>query len=87
VQLPGSDILIIMGVGGLFVILAVVGLVWSRVEEKRYYNGLMTRWDLREYLSHWPPRIEAGALKTGGWICLAIGIVLMAIGVFFWITR
>lgn len=65
-QLPGSDILIVMGVGLLFVILAILGLVWSGVEERKYYGSLMTRWDLREYLSHWPPRIEAGALKTGG---------------------
>jgi hypothetical protein len=85
--LPGDDILIIMGVGVLFLILAVLAIVWSRVEQKSYDNALMQRQDMREYISHWPPRPEAGALKTGGWITLAIGVILLAIGGFFWIAK
>lgn len=84
-QSPGIDVLIIFGVGVLFVILAVLALFWSRVEENRYYGSMLGRVDLREYISHWPPRVEAGALKIGGWIALAIGVILLAIGAYFWL--
>lgn len=86
-QLPGNNILVFMGVGGLFVILAVLAIVWSIVEERSYYNAMLSRVDLREYLHHWPPRPEAGALRTGGWIMLAIGVILLAVGGYFWIAR
>jgi hypothetical protein len=87
VQLPGNDVLIIMGVGVLFVILAVLAIFWGRAEQKSYDNVLMGRPDLREYVNHWPPRPEAGALKTGGWIALVIGLILLILGGFFWIIR
>jgi hypothetical protein len=83
-QLPGVDVLIMLGVGVLFVILAVLGIIWSRVEENRYYGAMPGRTDLREYISHWPPRLEPGALKIGGWIALAIGLILLATGGYFW---
>lgn len=86
-KLPGNDVLILMGVGGFFVILAVLVIIWGRVEENSYYKALSQRDDLREYISHWPPRLEAGALRVGGWITLSIGIILLAIGGYFWITR
>lgn len=75
-----------MGVGVLFVLLAVLAMVWSKVEQRAYDEALIQRKDLREYMSHWPLRPEASALKTGGWIALAIGVILLIISGYFWFT-
>jgi hypothetical protein len=69
--------------GGLFVLLGLGAYVWGRVEEKRYLNSLSSRSDVREYLEHWPQRPEPGALKTGAWIAVTIGLLLLVLGVVF----
>lgn len=83
--MPQSDYFILMGMGGLFILLGLAALIWGRSEGKRYYNSLSTRPDVREFLEHSPIRPEPGALKTGGWIALAIGLVMLGIGGAFWL--
>jgi len=72
-----------MVMGGVFVLLGLGAIFWGRVEEKRYFNSLSTRSDVREYLEHWPRRPEPGALKVGGWIAITLGLVMLALGVAF----
>ena len=80
------DYFIMMGVGGLFIILGLVAVIWGGREEKGYYNSLSTRaGDIREFLSHWPPRPQPGALKIGGWIAIALGVVMLATGAALWL--
>jgi len=67
-------------VGGVFVILGLVSVIWGRREEKRYYDSLVTRDDLREFVAHWPGRPQPGALKVGGWIAVAVGVVMAIVG-------
>lgn len=75
-----QDWLVLIGLGSLFIILGLGAIFWDRSEQKGYYNSTATRGDVREYLEHWPPRPQFGALKIGGWIAIAIGIVLIAMG-------
>ena len=79
------DWLIAVGVGGLFILLGLATIFWGRREQKSYDNLLATRADLREFLQHWPERPEPGALKVGGWIAVTIGLVLLVLGVVFWL--
>ena len=79
------DYFILMGMGGLFILLGLITILWGRREEKEYYNSLSTRTDVREYLEHWPQRPEPGSLKIGGWIAIAIGLLMLAMGVAFWL--
>ncbi|MCL0091339.1 hypothetical protein M1N57_00485 [Dehalococcoidales bacterium] len=79
-----ADYLIVMGIGGLFILLGLATMLWGKVEEKGYYNSLSTRPDVREYLEHWPERPEPGALKIGGWIAIAIGLAMLALGMVLW---
>ena len=84
--MPQGETFILMGVGGLFVILGLVGLLRGRGEEKGYYNSLSARTrDLREFVEHLPQRPQPGALKIGGWIAITIGVLLLATGVAFWL--
>mgnify|MGYP001280455117 CR=1 FL=1 len=78
--------LVLMGVGGLFIILGLAAVIWGKSEEKDYYDALSTRaGDVREFLAHWPPRLEPGALKIGGWIAIAIGVLLLIVGGALWL--
>jgi len=74
-----------MGLGGLFVIIGVALVVGGKREERGYYDSLSTRTDMREFVEHTPQHPEPGALKIGGWLTIAIGIVMLAIGGGFWL--
>ena len=72
--------LILMGMGGLFILLGLATIMRGKSEEKGYNDSLSTRTDVREYLEHWPQHPEAEALKIGGWIAIAIGLLMVAMG-------
>lgn len=71
--------------GGFFVLLGLVFLCWGRREERAYRDSLLSRRDLREFMTGWPRRSGPGALKLGGWISLAIGIPLLIAAAIFWL--
>ncbi len=75
-----TDFWILVGLGGLFILLGLGAFLWGRSEEKSYYQAISTRADVREYVEHTPLRPEAGALKVGGFITVAIGLVLLVMG-------
>ena len=83
--MPFADYFIMMGIGGLFVILVSVAVACGKHEEKSYFNSISSRTDVREFLEHSPERPEPGALKIGGWITIAIGLILLAMGGAFWL--
>ena len=74
------DWLIVMGMGLAFVLLGLATFFWGRGEEKGYYDTISARADVREYLEHSPQRPEPGGLKIGGWIAIAVGLLLLVIG-------
>ena len=75
-----ADHFILMAMGGLFILLGIASMFWGKGEEKSYYNSISTRHDAREFLEHDPERPEPGALKIGGWIAMAIGLLMLAMG-------
>ncbi len=83
--MPHSDYLVLMGIGGVFVFLGLVAIIWGHIESKGYYDSLSGRADVREYLEHWPPHLASGTLKAGGWIAFIIGLILLAVGSGFWL--
>ncbi len=83
--MPQPEWFVLIGSGGLFILLGIGAILWGRSEEKNYYNAISTRTDVREFLNHWPPRPEPGALKIGGRIAIIIGLLLLIIGGIFWL--
>ncbi len=78
-MLPDSVMLVI--VGGVFLSIGLALVLWGKKEEKDYYNRLSSRpGDAREFIEHWPFRQQPGALKMGGWITVAIGLVMLLTG-------
>lgn len=83
--MPRYDWFVLMGMGGLFILLGLGAIIWGRSEEKSYYDSLATRRDTREFLErspHWP---QFGALKIGGRIAIAIGVLMLVMGSAFWL--
>ena len=78
--MPHGDWFILIGMGVLFIFLGLAAFIWSKREEKSYYNSISTRHDVREFLEHEPERPEPGALKIGGWIAMAIGLLMAVMG-------
>jgi len=75
-----GDWFILVGMGGAFILLGIIAFFRGKREEKSYYNAISTRFDVREFLEHAPKRPEPGALKIGGWIAMAVGLILIAMG-------
>jgi 4-amino-4-deoxy-L-arabinose transferase-like glycosyltransferase len=76
---------VILVLGGLFVLLGVIFILLNRREKNKYYNSiLLTRRDIKETITHEHERFWLQAWKTGGWISLIVGIVLLIIGGILW---
>ena len=78
--MPNGDWLILIGMGVLFILLGLAALIQGKREEKSYYNSISTRPDVREFLEHKPEHPEPGALKIGGWVAMAIGLLMLVMG-------
>jgi hypothetical protein len=83
--MPHTDLWVLMGLGGMFIVLGVAALFWGRGEEKEYYKAISRRTDMREYMEHTPERPEPGGLKIGGVIAVVVGLVMLIIGGAFWL--
>ena len=77
--------MIVIVLGGIFVLLGIGAMFWGRGEERGYYDSIATRHDVREFLEHRPEVPEPGALKIGGWIAIAVGLLMVFIGGGFWL--
>lgn len=78
--MPQNDLIILMIIGGVFILLGLGALFWGKSEEKRYFETISSRQDTREFLEGWPRRPQFGSLQTGGWIALTIGIIMLVVG-------
>ena len=61
-------------IGGCFAVIGIVFTIWGKMEEERYYNNIVHRFDVREFIEHLPFRPEPGSLRTGGIIAVIIGV-------------
>jgi hypothetical protein len=76
---------IILVMGGCFLLLGILFVLWNKKEKQRYYNSiLLTRRDIKEIITHEHERFWLQAWQIGGRISLVVGIVLLIIGVILW---
>ena len=78
--MPHNDLIILMIIGGVFILLGLGALFWGKNEEKHYFETISSRQDTREFLEGWPRRPQFGSLQTGGWIAITIGIIMLIVG-------
>ena len=72
--------------GGVFLAVGIAFLVWGFRERKGYLNSLVQRLDMREFLTRWPERWWLNTLMVGGWIGLSVGLILLVLGLVYWLT-
>jgi hypothetical protein len=82
-----KDCQAILGLGVLFTLLGIFFILWNRRERERkgYYDSLVGKRDLREFLTHEPERPWLNAWQIGGRVSLTIGIVLLIAGGVLWL--
>jgi len=72
---------------GLFVLLGVVSILWHRKEKKMYYNSIvLSRKDVKEFMTHEPERPWLGAWQLGGRIFVILGVCLAIAGGILWVV-
>lgn len=76
-----NDWIVLMVMGGVFILLGIGAIMWGRGEEKSYYDKISTRTDVREFLEHEPQYPQFGALKIGGRIAIIIALFMIAMGI------
>jgi len=72
--------------GGFFILLGIVFILWNRREKKSYYNSILTRRDVKEFITHEAERSWLNAWQIGGRISLIIGIMLAIAGGVLWLV-
>ena len=77
---PG-DTIILMAAGGGFIVLGILGILWGRREEKRIFEALSQKYDLREFSLNHVEGPQPGALRIGGWIAIILGVFLLLTGI------
>jgi hypothetical protein len=75
----------ILGLGIFFLVLGLGFIGWDRREKKAYYDSLLDRKDLREYIERQPQRSWMNAWRTGGQISLILGLLLAIVGGVLWL--
>jgi len=72
---------IILVLGGCFLLLGIIFMLWNKREKNKYYNSiLLTRRDIKETITHEHERFWLQAWQIGGRISLIVGIILLIIG-------
>ena len=79
-----GDWYILAIVGAIFIVLGIIGVYWGVREEKRLFEALATKPDLREFSLRHVESPQPGALKIGGWIAGALGVILLVVGIIIW---
>jgi hypothetical protein len=74
------DTLILMIMGAAFVGLGGGLLFLGRREERKYYDDLASRYDMKEFLEQTSEAPRFGSLRTGGLVSMIIGAVVLGVG-------
>ena len=72
--------------GIVFLVVGILALIWGMREEKHIFAQLAKKPDLREFTMRHVESPQPGALKIGGWIAIALGVLLAIADIVFWRT-
>ena len=83
--MPLASYEIILVMGGCFLLLGIIFILWNKREKNKYYNSiLLTQRDIKETITREHERFWLQAWQIGGRISLVVGIVLLITGVILW---
>jgi hypothetical protein len=73
--------------GIFFILMGGAFIVWGRREKRSYYDSLLVRKDIKEFMTHEPERPWLNAWQIGGRVSLIIGIMLAIAGGVLWLVH
>ena len=76
-----GDWYILLIVGGVFIALGIAAIIWGIREEKKIFDELSKKPDLREFSLKHIETPQPGALKIGGWIAVSLGFLMEIVGI------
>lgn len=76
-----NDWYIFLIIGGVLVLLGIGAIIWGILEEKRIFEALSRKPDLREFTLEHIETPQPGALRIGGWIAVGLGILVIIVGI------
>ena len=79
-----GELYIFIIVGGVFILLGIIAILWGIREEKKLFEALASKPDLREFSLKHVESPQPGALKVGGWIAIAVGVIVLVAGIILW---
>jgi cytochrome b subunit of formate dehydrogenase len=71
-------------VSGVLILLGIIAILWGIREEKKLFEALASKPDLREFSLKHVESPQPGALKIGGWIAIAVGVIILVAGLAMW---
>lgn len=77
--LPYPHLFVLIILGGTFLAVGLGIFLWARRAEGRYYDGLASRSDMREFVDRSEDRPGYRSVRLGGLICMIIGAVVLGI--------
>lgn len=84
--MPNNWLMMLM-VGGVFILLGLAGLLWGKREASEDYQMISDRADVdtdaRQLLEDWRSKSGSGALKMGGLLTIIIGLFLLVLSAVF----
>jgi hypothetical protein len=85
-MMPQGEWFILMGVGGFFLLVGISLFFWGWYEAKRIIDALAQKPDLQEFTSG---RVgpQPASLKFGGWLSIAMGGLMLLVGIIFWLIN
>jgi len=76
----------ILGLGIFFILFGVASMLFSRREEKKYNNSILTQRDIKELITREPEQPWLRGWEIGGKISLIVGVPLAITGGVLWLT-
>ncbi len=73
----------LMIIGAVFLVAGIILLIVGIREEKDYFRTISNSVDVRKYLEHKSDSIQSWGFKVGGITAVAIGLVLLIMGLIF----
>jgi len=78
--MPYPDSFVLLVMGGIFAAVGAGIFGWSKWAEKRYYDVLASRSDMKDFIESSPESSGYGALRMGGLVSIIVGAVLLGVG-------
>lgn len=75
----------LMIIGAVFLVAGIILLIAGIREEKDYFRTISNNVDVRKYLEYKSDSIQSWGFKVGGITAVVIGLVLLIMGLIFWL--